>query len=343
MKKSINKDTISNIIYNSRYPLALLVVMIHCKLPTNIDFGSFIIREYILYFCSVAVPLFFLFSGYLYFLGVESFDKETYRIKTKKRIKTLVIPYLFWNTLYLLFHVSRYYFSHDSFLSSGCKSIESYSLFDWISCYFYQNVITSISSYYPLNVPLWFLRDLIIYVLFSPLIYYLVKKVSIVYIIVLLLSWVIFGTGDIGFILIGISFFSVGAYFAIHKRYDLYFRNAWLYVLLLVFVILSPIFVDDGSMRRLGTLLGCILFILLIGSVPNKNIRLCYLGNYSMFIYLSQAIVLAFVQKMLLFDNNIMQMLSLWILSVTICMLFYKILEKTNCKLLWVWGIKTIR
>ena len=45
----------------------------------------------------VAVPVFFIISGYFFFYQTKVFGKETYFKKLKKRIRTLLIPYFLWN------------------------------------------------------------------------------------------------------------------------------------------------------------------------------------------------------------------------------------------------------
>lgn len=50
----------------------------------------------------VAVPVFFIISGYFFFYNTYLFDKETYIKKLKKRVKTLLIPYFLWNLLPVL-------------------------------------------------------------------------------------------------------------------------------------------------------------------------------------------------------------------------------------------------
>ena len=49
----------------------------------------------------IAVPLFFLISGYLFFLNIKGAPGE-FISKFKKRLKTIVLPYLFWSVWGLL-------------------------------------------------------------------------------------------------------------------------------------------------------------------------------------------------------------------------------------------------
>ena len=51
----------------------------------------------------IAVPLFFIISGYLFFLQFQP-TIENYFEKIKKRIKTLFIPYLIWSIIGVLLY-----------------------------------------------------------------------------------------------------------------------------------------------------------------------------------------------------------------------------------------------
>src|SRR5665647_1106940 len=54
--------------------------------------------------CLIAVPLFFVISGYLFFLNLEG-TLDEFHTKYKKRLKTLLVPYLFWSIGVLLFFI----------------------------------------------------------------------------------------------------------------------------------------------------------------------------------------------------------------------------------------------
>ena len=92
----------------------------------------------------VAVPAFFVMSGYLFFANVEKFTKEVYWQKIRRRIKTLLIPYIIWN---LLMAVKLREISLDTFIA-------------------------------PANMPLWFLRDLMVVSLLTPILYIGVKRLG---------------------------------------------------------------------------------------------------------------------------------------------------------------------
>lgn len=104
----------------------LMVIMIHCdfrsRLPYSYSqsldlYGQCLTREVVFN----AVPLFFFVSGFLFFL-----NKENIWNKWNKRIKTLLLPYLIWCTLYFiyLFFMQRVLGLEPFFSGSGGGQIK---------------------------------------------------------------------------------------------------------------------------------------------------------------------------------------------------------------------------
>lgn len=88
------------------YILSVLVFCIHCSsfrqytITSNaINVMSTMISGVI---PSVAVPLFFIISGALFY---RNYDNSKYLSKVKRRATSLIIPYLIWNTLSLVFNI----------------------------------------------------------------------------------------------------------------------------------------------------------------------------------------------------------------------------------------------
>lgn len=115
MSKNMN-PVLSHSVSQLRFPLAVLVVFGHANIlqfPINGVSSNFDVIQYpIILFCKIifdpAVPLFFLISGLLFFWNVDSFSKNEYKRKIKKRIKTLLLPYLVWNLIYDIPETSNY-------------------------------------------------------------------------------------------------------------------------------------------------------------------------------------------------------------------------------------------
>ena len=158
MKPNDKTHLQSQVISFLRFPLIVAVVFIHTQitaiggikanLSAPFQFaGQFPIYETTVFlvaqiFARLAVPLFFIFSGFLFFKKCDEFNTSTYFNKLKKRTHSLLIPYLFWNLLFIV-------------LSSQFAD----SIKDWL-----------ILFWRPASLQLWFIRDLMVVVLFSPLI-----------------------------------------------------------------------------------------------------------------------------------------------------------------------------
>ena len=110
-KVTSDKITILNFIS------AILVVTIHTY---NIDMYSIKCTTYMNKFiyifeniisqniARVAVPFFFLFASFFFFYNIKN-TEQWYIKKLNKRIRTIVIPYIFWNFIaYLFFLIPLY-------------------------------------------------------------------------------------------------------------------------------------------------------------------------------------------------------------------------------------------
>lgn len=97
-----------------RFPLIVGVVFIHC-FGKSFDYNAIDFTHltgmncYNLFRVSISqvlahvcVPTFFLISGYLFFIGLEKWNWKIYLNKLIKRSKTLLVPFLIWNTICIL-------------------------------------------------------------------------------------------------------------------------------------------------------------------------------------------------------------------------------------------------
>ena len=132
----------------------------------------------------VAMPTFFVMSGYLFFVNVTEWNAKTYWNKLRRRVKTLLIPYIIWN-------------------SAMAVKLKSFSLSIFIE---------------PANMPLWFLRDLMIVSLLTPIIYIGVRKLGY-WIFAILLPIYLTGLYAVqpGPTPYAVCFFTLGAFLSIRK------------------------------------------------------------------------------------------------------------------------------
>ena len=95
-----------------------------------------------------AVPLFFIISGFLFFRNIKSVNDAV--AKLKRRVYTLLIPYLLWNLIYYAIHL---------LLKPG-NGISMGEIIDAAFTYKY-------------NPSFWFMYQLILLSIISPILYYL--------------------------------------------------------------------------------------------------------------------------------------------------------------------------
>lgn len=173
--------------------------------------------------CRVANPLFFLISGFLFYNGVNTVKDCVPKIL--KRIKTLLIPYVIWNIVFVLWYVLLSILPGISgFVNSNILEHFDGSLWDGFSFLFIE----------PASFPLWFLRDLICLVLFSPVIYYLLKYTRLGFILFLAIisPW-------LHCVFTGVHvFFYIGGYIALFhslEKIDNYLNRSVYFISLLLY------------------------------------------------------------------------------------------------------------
>lgn len=140
-----------------------LIVVIHNSAtnqysipPDTITDTTNILHTFFAYILgSVAVPFFFFISGVAFF---RNYKPNLYFTKLKSRMRTILIPYLIWNTVGLLFALLYTYTPLANYISGR-------ELFDPSI----KSVLEGIFLY-KYNFQFWFLYDLIIYILLTPLI-----------------------------------------------------------------------------------------------------------------------------------------------------------------------------
>lgn len=122
---------------------------------------------------SVAVPLFYVISGYLFFIKSDGVKAILHKIS--KRVRTLLVPYLLMNTFAFLFSASL------NVMASKIPALAPFINFRVFREISQQGWVQSLLTFYwtdPIAFQLWFVRDLMVIILFSPLIYYLLRYVT---------------------------------------------------------------------------------------------------------------------------------------------------------------------
>lgn len=186
--------------------MCILVVFLHSENIVD-KYGSSINRSIALFefFISrslgnLAVPTFFFISAILFF---QNYDLSKIMPKYKSRLSSVVIPYLLWNFLYfIIFYILVNNPLSNALIETKEITINAKVVIDSILFYQYNNVY-------------WFMYELIIFILISPIVYVIMKNpygILIVPVLFFINYWLIY--------------WLLGAYFVIHMRNQIYHRNS---------------------------------------------------------------------------------------------------------------------
>lgn len=330
-----------------RFPLAILVVFVHGFGP-DIDldklhasgFTGIAIYDYVrLFFSSVlascAVPLFFMFSGFLFFNKVGRFDSKEYLLKMHTRIRTLLVPYILWIVLMILWTLLLKVggvMLHGKPWSGILAFFETngwWHLFwdcnVWGESKNWMGILTHSSG--PYLLPFWYMRDLIVMVILSPVIYFLIKKMRCFFLILLVALYALdikvsFISGSFN---IAILFFSVGAYWGILKKDFAYsiWKYRYLVSIIAIFLIICQTYmgVSNAVLSKFiypWMVIFESLFVISLASSLSHNYYLFSLNkrlaSTSFFIYAFHPFILVYIIKILRFIvpnvNSFMMIIS---------------------------------
>lgn len=224
------KQRLSDIIKWLRFPLILFIIMLHSYSVLRLDgiHESYfkVLYPYSLWLGETGVPCFFFISGYLFFLS-----KKTYFQKISTRIHTLLKPYLLWNLLLLLLYLIAYTAGYP--LDINGRSIVEYEFIDYVRLFWDRGSFDN-GNFVPLLCPLWYIRNLLIMSILSPLFYYIITYLREFFLLFIAIWWMT--TYNNAFIPQTILFFCLGAYFSILNRNPLesIIKNKSLFITLFV-------------------------------------------------------------------------------------------------------------
>lgn len=166
-------DKLNSKIRNMSIVCALMVVVMHCR--PQLEMGTFAwwIKQFMEYEVTyIAVPFFFLLSGFLlagkYGSGVSFLD-NTHKREIRKRIKSLLVPYFVWMITWFVFTRSISCISamlHGVDVGNPIPTSIGGWLYAFGLCPFGLTNLTV----------LWYVRDLMVLVLISPLLFGCLRK-----------------------------------------------------------------------------------------------------------------------------------------------------------------------
>ena len=144
----------------AKFVCAILIIIIHtAPFSSYSNILSFLFRNIV---CVIAVPFFFLTSGFLAFKKLDSLSGEEKKSYIKKYLKRIAVMYLIWSAIYFVFVVIKW--------TRGDFSI--YSVLEYIKDFFFEGSYSTI--WY---LPALFSATLLVYLLHKKLSY---KKIFII-------------------------------------------------------------------------------------------------------------------------------------------------------------------
>lgn len=316
-------------ITNLSFIMSIFVIYIHA---TNLDYFGWNNEKNLAWLVErlvgvgigdCCVPTFFMISGYLFFRNIErneSYETLKYKItnKWKKRVRTLIVPYLIWNTLGCVFYM---FVSRLPWISSMMRS-EPIDVT-------VENILRGIflhEAYFPL----WYIASLIICVLLTPIIWFLMKNI---YVGIICLSCVaVCGILHIDFPELETRFlfiFMIGAFFAIHlKSYvECQYNGKLRFIAIFIFITCALLrsWGGTGLWSTVALYFAPILIWIGFSYYPKGSGGFC---SQSFFIYASHVIIVTSIGKILIkiFGKSVLAALFAYLLAPIITLVIIYIL-----------------
>lgn len=307
----------------------IILLHTHYQMPhvsTASDTGSFsfemqkFLRDYLSTFlCGVAIPGFAIISGYLFFATAE-FSREKYIKKMKNRIFSLLIPYVTWNLIV---------FGGDVVLALlGKNNLVVNTEWNFLNIL---NIFWSIkengAGTCPYNGPLWYIRDLFIICLFTPIIYPLLKTrgVNLIFIILLVVALFVKLPHIYYHEQLFSTYFCIGAFCAVNQIRLFSGNKCLTNIILLVFVVGANVFYFSNYLGITNfpvvflkqTLFLCALFVLpSFGLRFLQNEKLAKLAAGTFFIYCMHNSFLAMLGPVIQGHSSIVYLAYYFVLPV---------------------------
>lgn len=314
-------------------PLIFFVVLSHVhNIYTDIE----TFEKIIAIITKAIVPCFFLISGY-FFLKGKPLSYISYKEKIFKRFKTLFIPYVLWNIMPLLVPLILCF---TSFLFTN--QLNKFLLYfnevinDFSPVKIFWNCRSNKELFYPANFPMWYIRDLILVIITSPIIYFLLNKLKIVFLLLCIIAFI----AKIPFTN-AILFFSIGMFLSYNKIDIISLTHKYKEIILSISLIVFCLTFYDSStvLNNIYPLIGTFSLFSLISICPYKLISFFHkLSKYCFFIYAVHAIYIYRVDKIIYkytpdcFICHLSSYILVAIVSYFIGILMYIFLKKLSPK-----------
>lgn len=279
--------------------LSVLIVILHSNCKNTLGWTSngstfAVIIEHITNVLTMlghlAVPCFYIMSGFLFYRSVNDIT-DVYK-KIKKRCKTLLVPYLLWNSIFVLL----FYVILNSFLAQYIHMTNSLQN---IKDVLYAIINSSLT-------PLWFIKDLLIYVAISPVIYILFKRrILLILTIIFNIVYVVYEKNiDYYNFLYWLPIYLIGVLMAKQKYKEWYMdmkkiNNISWFLLLAIFIFLLITCMQFNILYFYRIIAPLLLWKISTNVLLYTNCEKRKYWKYSFFIYCTHFFVLNIIQKIM--------------------------------------------
>ena len=283
----------------------------------------------------LAVPVFFIFSAFL--LASSS---DSYITKLKKRFHSIFLPYTIWTVMYFGAWLVLKKLSILSGTVNPCM--------DWHEWTFRDYVMRFLGYFHMMRFPFvgsfWFLRDLMVLVIFSPVLMVSTKKLPVITIITIFLAY-FFNVLPPLLMRQSLFYFEIGLIFAIYKIDFFALSDKVCWPDLLIAFIIGFIFVFEANCKACETIQDSLPFFLFLFSgiilllkssklisENEKSFAIAQkLAPFTFFVYaIHTPILKEFVKKMTLMSGlpAFLQFLTACILDIGLSLLIAVIFRK---------------
>jgi len=319
---SVAPDQLSRTIDLSRIALIVGIVFLHYGMYPNFRVSPFggvsvsehevamFVNSFLLFFFFSVVPLLSTISGWLFFAFMKDSKADAapaLRARICKRFRSLYVPLIAWNLLYLVALSALFIAApdHPIFRSLNLD-------FQVAGLREFLNAIFAL-SHHPLAFQFWFVRDLFLTVLLSPLLWLLLRKAPWLGAVALGIVWLCNYDLEIFFRPDVLFFFYMGGLLRMRgARLGISWpATRWLigiYIALVSARAMAPYFIDESTvalavvtrgMRLIGVL-ACWGAFLKLAEAP-LGVRVARWGAMAFFLYAMHFPLMAEI-KLILWD-----------------------------------------
>ena len=193
---TLSKDRLSQTINFARISLIVGLVFLHYDWFPNARISPFrgldpaqnqiatFVQSFVLFFFFSVVPLLSMISGWLFF-SFNSDPAGALRSRIRRRFASLYLPLVFWNALFLGVLLLLFQFDPGHKLLAEMNiDLSSAGAWDYV------NAVFAVTEH-PVGFQFWFVRDLFVTVLVSPLLWLFLTRAPLLGALFLGVAWVV--------------------------------------------------------------------------------------------------------------------------------------------------------